>query len=62
MRADLIAWLDASTGSLTSGRVTSPDVTAELKALGYVENVGADPGDRWYEPEQSSPWCVRFEQ
>ncbi|MDP6739083.1 MAG: sulfatase [Planctomycetota bacterium] len=62
MRADLIAWLDASTGSLTSGRVTSPDVTAELKALGYVENVGADPGDRWYEPDQGSPWCVRFEQ
>jgi arylsulfatase A-like enzyme len=60
MRADLIAWLDASTGSLTSGRASSPDVTAELKALGYVENVGADPGDRWYEPDQSSPWCVRF--
>ncbi|MEO2163309.1 MAG: sulfatase [bacterium] len=60
MRADLIAWLDASTGSLTSGRATSPDVTAELKALGYVENVGADPGDRWYEPDQGSPWCARF--
>jgi arylsulfatase len=62
MRADLIAWLDASTGSLTTGRATSLEVVAELKALGYVENAGADPGERWYEPDRRSPWCARFER
>ena len=62
MRADLIAWLDASTGSLTTGRATSPDVTAELRALGYVENVGDVAGDRWYEADPASPWCMRFER
>lgn len=62
MRADLIEWLAASTGSLTSGRASSPEVTAELAALGYVDNVGPEPGKRWYEPDPRSPWCKRFEQ
>jgi hypothetical protein len=62
MRADLIAWLDASTGSLTTGRATSLEVTAELRALGYVENVGDVAGDSWYEADPASPWCMRFER
>jgi len=61
LRADLIAWLNAGKGTLTSGRANSVGVAAELAALGYVDNVTKEPGESWYEPDPQSPWCQRFD-